>query len=335
MDRPPDPRLKFASVIHQQLAAAPITGTDRAAELGAEMRSLQQSMCAAQRRLDYCQQHAWPHAARQQVQVLARMCSATITTAGALQEALGQMSIPAPAPQSLREILQDLQQLETEFDAVVLNLKEHTISVSTEPITLDELYLGPFQIVLKLGGQTRRRWNYQVIATEPHPASCNDAVTHPHVRDQELCEGDATVPLRQALAQGRIYDFFVLVRSVLNTYNRASPYVAIDDWEGLSCHDCGSVVASDDSRYCEACGCDFCDDCVSYCRSCDETRCQGCLEECVACSEATCRRCLRACKDCGQRVCDGCLEENLCPACREKDQVSDEPVQPAAAPAAA
>lgn len=79
---------------------------------------------------------------------------------------------------------------------------------------LDELALGPFELV----------WNWsrlgtshelQVVALEPRrPAARND-VTHPRVLEDVLCEGDAALPLQQALRSGRLCDHFVIVRQVL------------------------------------------------------------------------------------------------------------------------
>ena len=63
-----------------------------------------------------------------------------------------------------------------------------------------------------------------MIALDPHPAALNDAVTHPHVSDERLCTGDAGAAIQAALAAGRVFDFFTLVRSVLVTYNPESPY---------------------------------------------------------------------------------------------------------------
>ena len=57
---------------------------------------------------------------------------------------------------------------------------------------------------------------YRVVALDPHPAGSDESVTHPHVRDEQLCAGDAAAAIRSALAGGRICDFFLLVRSVLD-----------------------------------------------------------------------------------------------------------------------
>ena len=329
---PPDrQRLKLASYILQQVAQQIPGHNDRIASLTRDVASLASDLGQAQQRLQICHGRGWQYAARQQAQTLACLCREIASTTGQLQELAQSASTPPdPTPLSVREILSDLDQLETEFDHVELDAKNHTITVRTEDITLEGLYLGPFEIVLKLSDlpQARRKLVYKIIATDAHPASSNESVTHPHVRDEELCEGDATVPIRNALAGGRICDFFMLVRSVLTTYNAGSPYVALDDWDGVSCHDCGSTVERDDVSYCQDCEHDLCSDCMSYCRACDESACRNCLEDCSACGDALCRRCRKECQACGKLTCGACLEENLCPACREKVENKDDSAEP-------
>jgi hypothetical protein len=67
-------------------------------------------------------------------------------------------------------------------------------------------------------------------------------VTHPHVCNGQLCEGDGAAPIKAALGSGRLLDFFVLVGQILETYNDASAHVTLDNWEGRSCNDCGTNV---------------------------------------------------------------------------------------------
>ncbi len=43
------------------------------------------------------------------------------------------------------------------------------------------------------------------------------------------------IRIRTALEQGRLCDFFSLVRSILNTYSPDSPYVSLYDWCGVAC----------------------------------------------------------------------------------------------------
>ena len=139
---------------------------------------------------------------------------------------------------------------EAEFERFDYDAKQQTLSITTEPIRLENVYLGEFSIQLhidRLSQVPRRRNVYRIVAEDPHPATSNDSVTHPHVRDEELCAGDATAAINAALETGRICDFFLLVRSVLMTYNGHSPYVPLAEWNGRACNDCGYVTDSDDS----------------------------------------------------------------------------------------
>ena len=238
-----------------------------------------------------------------------------------LVEARRTITVP-----SARCVLADLQQLKEEIDGLRYHAGQGILAVSTEPITLEGVYLGPFEIQLFLNSLARDEPHsaYEIVALDPHPAGCNSDVTHPHVSGQRLCAGDATTPIGAALSSGRICDFFLLVRSVLTTYNSGSPYVSLGDWHGTSCYDCGDTVHGDDSRWCLACDHDFCEGCASYCRVCDESTCNGCLESCSACDEPTCPSCLTCCPDCGGLICQTCLEAGECPCHEEEDDNGNE-----------
>jgi hypothetical protein len=127
----------------------------------------------------------------------------------------------------LSGIAAELWALQQEFDDVEFHGEENALCVVTEPITLEDVYLGRFRIALYLGSlcELYQRVPYFVLAIDPHPAATDDAVTHPHVSNDVLCEGDGTAAIRAALETGRLVDFFTMVRSILTTYNPDSPYV--------------------------------------------------------------------------------------------------------------
>jgi len=132
----------------------------------------------------------------------------------------------------LADIFAELSQIDQEIGEYQYDLKERTISVITEPITLDDIPFGPFEIKLFID-QIHKVYTdnpYRVIALEPNPAGADDNVTHPHVSSEKLCEGDGVVSIRKSLEQGRFCDFFTIVVSILKTYNPDSPYVSLDDW---------------------------------------------------------------------------------------------------------
>ena len=221
---------------------------------------------------------------------------------------------------SLRQIYEELKQIQDEFGRLEYNQEENALSVYTEPIELEGIFLGDFEIRLNIGSLSENRAGnaLRVIALEAHPAASSDIVTHPHVSDDYLCAGDASVPMHKALLDGRICDYFILVKSVLETYNPSSPYVALDSWEGFPCYDCGYITDEENSFYCEACDQAFCDECFGYCRCCDTQLCRGCLSSCPVCEESACESCMQTCGECNKTACQSCIEDELCPSCREE-----------------
>jgi len=224
-------------------------------------------------------------------------------------------------------LIKELDALEGEFGDIEFDASKNTISVITEPITLKDVYLGPFKIQMEINKLDHLYYNspYYVIALEPNPAATNKSVTHPHVSDERLCEGEGSAAIKAALEEGRICDFFTIVRSILNTYSADSPYVSLDDWyDSGTCHDCGYTMSSEDSYYCEHCGHDYCPECSTFCRHCEETVCLGCSGQCSYCEDMLCRNCVSNCDGCGELFCQSCLEENLCPNCREEQENENE-----------
>ncbi len=218
---------------------------------------------------------------------------------------------------SVRDIHADLKALQQEFDEVSVDRRQGTISVTTEPIELEGVYLGAFEIRLELNTPTpNHAHTYRVVAADPHPAAANESVTHPHVQDETVCEGDGRGPIAQALTQGRLFDFFVIVANLLRTYNAGSPYVSLEDWHGVECADCGSMMTADDRWTCEKCQTSICDGCSIRCPACDDVCCGECVSGCSGCDEHHCDACLDSCSQCDANVCPGCLDENeRCPDC--------------------
>jgi hypothetical protein len=227
-----------------------------------------------------------------------------------------------PAQVALWDVVSELQQCQEEFDGLEYTPDGTCLSITTDKIELEGVYLGEFQIALNLSGlsQVRHDSTYHIIALDPHTAASNGDVTHPHVSGEHMCEGDAAAAIGAALASGRIFDFFSLVKNVLNTYNSGSPYVSLSDWEGRPCHDCGYTMNSDDTYFCSSCEEDFCQECISRCSVCDESTCGGCLETCSACGDQMCPSCKTTCPDCHKVLCKGCLDDEQCPCVEERKQ---------------
>jgi hypothetical protein len=227
---------------------------------------------------------------------------------------------------TLSAIVDELMQLQQEFVKFEYDKKSNAISVITKPITLEDVYLGPFKIQLELNklADLYKNAPYSCIALDPHPASTAEDVTHPHVSGDKLCEGEGYAAIKSALEHGRLCDFFTLIRSILNTYSPDSPYVSLADWEGTACYECGYIMDSENSYYCESCENTFCEECTTCCSCCDETVCLGCLESCSYCEEKVCPNCISKCADCGSLCCKSCLDEDVCPNCKEELEAENE-----------
>jgi len=218
------------------------------------------------------------------------------------------------------DLYEDLLALQKDFEELDYDLRGRWLSVTTEPITLEGIYLGPFEIRLDWGRMSGDP-AYRVIANDPHPAESRDTVTHPHVMDERLCEGDSRQAIRQAVVQGRLLDFFTLVANGVRSYNDDSPFVALALWHGGSCADCGAAVDEDDRYTCQKCEEAICGNCEVTCSGCDDACCSQCIMGCEVCDDNYCRGCLDACKGCRQRVCSNCLEEDeRCSNCHDKEE---------------
>jgi len=207
------------------------------------------------------------------------------------------------------EIVADILALDEEFGGLTIKLGENLLQVQTNPIVLEETSLGRFRIELRweLIGRERA---YEVIAETPNTPENDEEVTHPHVRDNLLCEGEGAAPIRRALAEGRLLDFFTLVRQILGTYNAGSAYVELSRWNGVACKDCGYVMPGDGYGVCDRCDDPLCSECSVGCSRCGQYVCNGCSTTCEACGEPLCESCLQS-TDSGRLLCPTCLEETL------------------------
>jgi hypothetical protein len=225
-----------------------------------------------------------------------------------------------PPPPSLEALLADLGELRSEFASAAFDAGEDQITIRTEPIVLDAVALGPFQIELHLARLAREPGSgcFRCVALEPNPAAGNSSVTHPHVSDGTLCAGDAFESIQLALSQGRVCDAFLLVAGVLRAYNPGSPYVSLEEWEGADCPECSAAVRRrDDLYHCEDCDRDVCDGCMGQCDVCDGSCCHACLERDPVSQRECCPNCRQTCSTCGRTVDTDRFDEpsQLCPEC--------------------
>lgn len=280
-----------------------------------------QSLAKLTRQVERCREHGFERARlRLESSWEARLAELV----AALNSQTGQRRQKRPKVPALREIYDDLAALHEEFEDVDIDFGAGTISVTTEPITLSDIYLGPFQIRLDWRNLAENS-PYRVIALEPHSAATNDGVTHPHVQDERLCEGEGREAIQQALLQGRFGDFFLVVSQLLHTYAQGQAYVELSRWQGVGCSDCGAHVDDDERYACERCDADLCGGCSSSCSSCDRGLCSGCIKSCDDCQQSHCESCQTACSGCKGMFCDECLINRLCSACQaEPEDETDE-----------
>ncbi len=192
---------------------------------------------------------------------------------------------------------------------------------------LEGVFLGRFLIELpwQLLSQAKP---YAVRALEPQPAASDETVVHPHVRDDDLCDGEGRVPIQTAFREGRLLDAFLLIRQVLQTYNRQSAYIPLSQWHGVVCPDCGTTIAADALEGCVLCRTEGCSECVSVCDRCHSTVCSGCQAVCSACQETCCQACLAPCPACHESFCSLCLPGEVCDACQAEGPDDVRPVDP-------
>lgn len=137
-------------------------------------------------------QHQCTHALECSIRVLEASCQ--------------QFRDRIPPALTLRAIFEELIAAEQEFGMIELDRGERRISVTTDPIELEGIHLGPFRIDLLLDQiETHEPANWFCIeAVEPNPPASNSEVTHPHVNSGQICAGDAWHPINNALIDGRI-----------------------------------------------------------------------------------------------------------------------------------
>ncbi len=224
---------------------------------------------------------------------------------------------------SVKEIYSDLCSLADEFDCPEIKLEDSEVTVTTMAICLEGVELGQFQIRLNWS-QIKSAQPYEIESLDPNPAAGSDDVVHPHVQDQRLCEGDGHLAIQAALEQGRLLDFFVMVRQILETYNDSSPYVSLEKWYGANCQDCGDCVCRDESCRCDHCEVDLCHDCSRSCEDCCRTCCNSCSQSCDGCGKSCCTRCINHCCVCDQVFCKECLIDETCKDCLEEEETPEE-----------
>jgi hypothetical protein len=272
------------------------------------------------RQLNHARRQQWQHAERL---VQNRLARSLPQLTGKVESLLQTLFRPRPvAVPSLRQIHEELLALDAEFAGVKIDLRKTTVTVNTEPITLEGVYLGAFGIELDWQ-QLGQTGPYVIRSLDPHPAASNSDADHPHVDNFQLCEGEGQAAIRGALAEGRLVDFFMVVRQILSTYNSSSAYVSLDAWFSSSCEECSGSVDEDEGFSCSGCESYICGSCAADCCTCETCVCSSCSSRCHGCQQWHCHDCLNKCAACGQNFCKECQPHEECCECRE-DEMADE-----------
>jgi hypothetical protein len=269
------------------------------------------------RQIALAQERGWHLAASSLATDLAQACRDFHRQLDTVFRDLAARNVPG-FPPSVSAVYQDLRALRHEFGEVEIDLKAHELAVTTNTVQLDGILLGEFEIRLNWSDIRQVSQPYRVVALDPHPAARREDVTHPHVQDERLCEGEGRAAIATALADSRFYDFFLLVDQILHNYGRGGGYVELDAWDGVPCSDCGTSLGEDDRYYCHACNSTLCVSCSPSCPGCDNSFCSSCLRQCAACGYDYCSNCLESCTVCRKRFCENCREGRVCASCYEE-----------------
>ena len=275
-----------------------------------------------QRQIELARQHHWRRAVAHLTEDLASTLGDCRLEVESALRALQSRPTKRPVS-SASDIYRDILALSDEFEDVKIDMDAHELSVTTDCIELEHVTLGDFRIRLDWQLIDNSAQPYRIVALDPNPAATRSDVTHPHIQDEQLCEGEGRAAIRAALAGCRLHDFFMLVSQLLHTYGRGSGYVELDNWDGASCADCGDSMSHDDAYGCQRCGSEVCDDCRQLCGTCEESFCSGCLDRCSKCDIKFCSSCLAKCPVCGKEFCEDCREDDLCHSCHQ-DQSNEE-----------
>lgn len=211
--------------------------------------------------------------------------------------------------------------LEAEFNQLAIDLDQRIIAVQTDPIELEGVFLGDFSIRLHWHEDVSKRPGYRIVPLAEHESRSQSEVCHPHVSSNTLCEGDASGPIRRALQDLRLFDFFLVVSRVLDSYNSHSAYVSLEDWESWSCEGCGDLVDAEETTSCHCCHESLCRGCLESCCHCDDGFCGCCLNECQECGSKICQTCTTACRACDRELCNDCLIGETCDECEAKGEL--------------
>ena len=147
-------------------------------------------------------------------------------------------------PPTIRMLYDELQATEEEFDG--LEIDDTMLSITTEPIELEGIRLGPFAIHLDTGRLSHDS-PYSIIALGTASGRIierNDASPRPW---RTLMSRRRPQRHRRSPGGRAVVRLLTVVDRILHTYSEGSAYVELNNWYGKPCHDCDCTVDEDDA----------------------------------------------------------------------------------------
>jgi hypothetical protein len=231
-----------------------------------------------------------------------------------------------------KSVLKDMLALSHEFETFSFNKATKILYVTTKDIILNDghdnmINLGPFKISYKT--DSTPLW-VRAKAIEPvkHYTSNN---FHPHVQaNGEICLGEGARALSMAHSRNAVFDVFLILKNLLNTYNPNSPYAKLETWMGRPCAHCGNPMGRN-KNLCHVCGDYVCQDCTKIfvnpygstkiicmtCTSEEKNKCPGVsFEEENTCTNFIDPRTMVRCNSCHRRETEFAIKEKECDSCK-------------------
>ena len=179
------------------------------------------------------------------------------------------------------ELRQSWKQLKQEnMDVILANLSSlyaesemvdddsFTVRWTLTDVELYGVWIGDLEVVLELDQFKVKVWNLSIDADE------KGGYQHPHVNSNgEICWNDHDTVAEAYHRAGEFLALKDLIDNLLQTYNSASPYINLDDWEngyGRACSSCEERFPEEDVSWSEVNQGELCETCRAWCERCED-----------------------------------------------------------------
>ncbi len=189
-------------------------------------------------------------------------------------------------------------------------------------------------IIGRMGGYDHHEI-YKIYTNDAEKAMLNGTtISHPHICDNNLCEGEGYTAIRSAIKRGDLLSMFLIIEGIVRSYNEEGAYKRLERWKnyycshcdydfsedddgGSSCDMCNALVCSECGRPCN-CGNYMCNSCTITCAACAVGFCEDCNEDvdrCAYCLDDVCVNCSTHCAHCDKIYCTHHLRVSKCSRC--------------------